>query len=328
MGEVATSTHPHLDKLLAAAVKLGAARTAVAYPCSASALKAALTASELGLIEPLLVGPVNRIRELAEAEGLDLGAAELIETGTDPIDAAAGAIGLIRSGRATLLMKGSLHTDELMGAAVAKDGGLRTGRRTSHAFLFDVPGHNRPFLMADCVVNIAPGLIEKRDITQNAIELAHALGLERPYVGILSAVETVNPQIPGTIEAAALSKMAERGQITGAIVDGPLAFDVAISGEAARIKGLTSPVSERPDILIVPNLEAGNLLYKQLVYLAKAECAGIILGAAVPIILTSRADSATTRIASTALAVIKANDSQKRLTLLECDRDLHGHQRQ
>lgn len=300
------ASHPHLDRLVSDAAGLGPARVAVAFPCSASALEAALEAAKLGLIEPILLGPARRIEALARERGLDLGRAELIDTGEDPMAAAQASVAACREGRAELIMKGSLHTDELMAAAVARDGGLRTGRRVSHAFVFDLARYPKPLLMADCVVNINPGLSDKRDITQNAIDLAHALGIERPYVGILSAVETVNPAIPGTVEAAALSKMAERGQITGAVVDGPLAFDVAISQEAARIKGLQSPVCARPDLLIVPNLEAGNLLYKELVYLAGAECAGVVLGTRVPIVLTSRADSPRARVASCALAVLYA----------------------
>jgi len=212
-------------------------------------------------------------------------------------------------------MKGSLHTDVLMAAVVDRVAGLRTNRRTSHAFVLDLPSYSKPLLMADCVVNIAPSLMDKRDIAQNAIDLAHILGVERPYVGVLSAVETINPAIPGTIDAAALSKMAQRGRITGALVDDPLAFDVAMSIEAAQIKGLATLSSERPDILLVPNLEAGNLLYKQFVYLAKGECAGIVLGTAAPIVQTSRADSEKSRVASCALAALHANamrDSSRR----------------
>lgn len=302
------SDYPHLDRIIADASKLGPARVAVTYPCSAGSIEAALAAMNLGLISPIFVGPSARIAAIAKDKALDLSQVESIDTSEDPADAAAASVALSRDGRAQLIMKGSLHSDELLAAVVGKDGGLRTRRRTSHAFVFDLPHYPKPLLLADCVVNISPGLVEKRDITQNAIELAHSLGIANPYVGILSAVETVNPAIPGTIEAAALSKMAQRGQITGAIVEGPLAFDIAISLEAARIKGLQSLLPERPDILIVPNLEAGNILYKQLVYLAKAECAGIVLGTTVPIILTSRADSELCRVASCALAVLHARD--------------------
>ena len=203
-------------------------------------------------------------------------------------------------------MKGSLHSDELLGAAVSKDAALRGTRRASHVFVIDVPGVDRPLLFTDCVVNIAPDLMAKRDIVQNAVELAHALGIAAPKVAILSAVETVNPAIPGTLDAAALSKMADRGQISGAVVDGPLAFDNAISAESARNKGIVSPVAGRPDVLLAPNLEAGNMIYKQLVYMAGAEVAGMVLGMKVPIILTSRSDSVPSRVASCALAVLAA----------------------
>lgn len=302
--------HPHLDSVIAEAIGLGAVPVAVAYPCSIATIEAALAAQQLGLIEPVLVGPRKRIESIAGEKGIDLARVTWIDCGEDPSEAAAAAAACAacRDGTAQLIMKGSLHTDQLL-SAVGRDRGLRTARRPSHAFMFDLPAYPKPLLMADCVVNISPGLMEKRDIAQNAIDLAHVLGIARPYVGILSAVETINPAIPGTIEAAALSKMADRGQITGALVDGPLAFDVAISIEAARTKGLTSLAADRPDILIVPNLEAGNMLYKLLVYLAQAECAGIVLGTRVPIILTSRADSEKCRVASCALAVLQSRAS-------------------
>ena len=263
-------------------------------------------AQKLGLTEPIMVGPAARIASIAEKSGLASSRLEIIETGEDPIAAAQTCVSLCQEGRADLIMKGSLHTDELMAVIVGKESGLRTARRVSHTFVFDIPSYAKPLLMADCVVNINPGLMDKRDITQNAIDLARTLGTGRPYVAILSAIEIINPAIPGTVEAAALSKMAERGQITDAVVDGPLAFDIAISIEAARIKGIESPIPERPDVLIVPNLEAGNLLYKQLVYLAGAECAGVVLGTKVPVVLTSRADSPQSRVASCALAVLQA----------------------
>jgi phosphate acetyltransferase len=297
---------PHLNRIIGAAVELGPTRVAVAYPCNASSVEAAATAQRMGLIKPIMIGPWARIEAIAREKGIDVSGMEYLETGDNPVAAAQGAVGLCKSSQADVIMKGSLHTDELLGAVVSKDGGLRTGRRTSHAFVFDIPTYAKPLMMADCVVNIAPGLMEKRDIAQNAIDLAHVLGVAKPYVAVLSAVETVNPAIPGTIEAAALSKMAQRGQITGAIVEGPLAFDNAISAEAAKIKGIETLSPDRPDILIVPNLEAGNMLYKQLVYLGKAECAGIILGTRVPIVLTSRADSELCRVASCALAVLQA----------------------
>jgi len=297
---------PHLEKIINRAVSLGPARVAVTYPCSASSIEATVTAQRMGLIEPILIGPRRRIESIAEEQQFDVSRMVFVETGDDPVSAAQGSIALCQEDKASLIMKGSLHTDELLAVVVGKDSGLRTARRMSHAFVFDLPDYSGPLLMADCVVNINPSLIDKRDITQNAIDLAHTLGIERPYVGILSAIETINPAIPGTIEAAALSKMAERGQITGAVVEGPLGFDIAISIEAAKIKGIDLHNRGRPDILIMPNLEAGNMLYKQLVYLAHAECAGIVLGTRVPIVLTSRADSPESRVASCALAVLQA----------------------
>jgi phosphate acetyltransferase len=301
------STHPYLAKIIDTALALGPARIAVAYPCSATSIEAAATAQHMGLVQAIMVGPRRRIESIAQDNGLDLSRMEFVETADDPVAAARASVQLCQEERAQGIMKGSLHTDELLGVAVGKDSGLRTGRRMSHAFVFDLPNYPQPLLMADCVVNINPGLMEKRDIMQNAIDLAHALDIARPYVAVLSAVETINPAIPGTIDAAALSKMAERGQITGAQVDGPLSFDVAISIEAASIKGIDLANKTRPDILIVPNPEAGNMLYKQLVYLAGGECAGIVLGTRVPIILTSRADSPESRVASCALAVVYAH---------------------
>jgi phosphate acetyltransferase len=302
--------HLHLDNIISRALEHGPAEVAVAYPCSPSSLEAAVTAERMGLIKPILTGPSDRIASIARENDISLAGIEIVPTEDDPIAAARAAVGLCKDGRAGVIMKGSLHSDELLGVVVSKDSGLRTSRRMSHAFVLDLPNYAKPLLMADCVVNINPALMEKRDITQNAIDLAHVLGIERPYVGVLSAVETINAAIPGTIEAAALSKMVDRGQITGAVVDGPLAFDNAISLEAARTKGIDSKVCGRCDILIVPNLEAGNMLYKQLVYLGGGECAGIILGTKVPVVLTSRADSQESRIASCALAVLKAHASE------------------
>ncbi len=301
------SAYPYIDKLIADAVALGGARVAVAYPLSVNALEAAAKAHSLGIIQATLVGPRALTERMADENGISLSGMSLTDTPDNPQAAAAVAVALARDGQAAAIMKGSLHTDELLGAVVNKEKGLRTGRRISHAFVFDAPGQSRPLMMADCVVNIQPDLMAKRDIAQNAIDLAHGLGIARPKVAVLSAVETINAAIPGTLEAAALSKMADRGQITGAVVDGPLAFDNAISAEAARIKGIASPVAGAPDILIVPNLEAGNMLYKQFVYLGKAECAGLILGTRAPVILTSRADSELSRIASAALAVVQAH---------------------
>lgn len=300
---------PHLDRIIAAALTSGTARAAIAFPCSSSAIQAAVTAQQIGLVDPIMIGPRTRIEAIAAEVGADIGRLQIVETSDDPEAAARAAVSICRDGRADLIMKGSLHTDELLSAVVERDAGLRTGRRMSHAFVFDLPKHPKPLLMADCVVNIDPGLAEKRDITQNAIDLAHTLGVAQPYVAVLSALETINPAIPGTLDAAVLSKMSERGQITGATVEGPLSFDVAVSLEAARIKGMHLRNVERPDILIVPNLEAGNMLYKQLVHFAHAECAGVVLGTRVPIVLTSRADSAQSRVASCALATLHARAS-------------------
>ena len=250
--------------------------------------------------------PTARIQAAANEGGLDLSGLEMVDTADNPRAAAAHAASLCREGSAAALMKGSLHTDELLGAAVSRDAGLRGGSRASHAFVLDVPGVDRPLVLTDCVVNIEPGLMEKRDIVQNAINFAHAIGIKLPRVAILSAVENINPAIASTLDAAALCKMADRGQITGAILDGPLAFDNAVSAASAKNKGIVSEVAGRPDIWLLPNLESGNMVYKQLVYMAGAECAGLVLGMKVPIILTSRSDSITARITSCALAVLVA----------------------
>lgn len=295
---------PHLQHLLDQAKAQGPIPVAVAYPCDAGSLQAAMQAAQAGLITPLLVGPEARIRAAAQAAGLDLAGASIHSTADDPRGAAAQAAALCGSGQARALMKGSLHSDELLGAAVAREAGLRGSRRASHVFVMDLPGFERPLLMTDCVVNIFPTLMDKRDIAQNAIDLARAIGIARPRVAVLSAVETVNPAIPGTIDAAALCKMADRGQISGAILDGPLAYDNAISLRSAHHKGIVSDVAGQPDVLLVPSLEAGNMIYKQLVYMADAECAGLVLGMRVPIVLTSRSDSVASRIASCALAVL------------------------
>ncbi|WP_310637197.1 bifunctional enoyl-CoA hydratase/phosphate acetyltransferase [Delftia acidovorans] len=301
----APATHrPHLQHLLDQAKAQGPIPVAVAYPCDAGSLQAAMQAAQAGLITPLLVGPETRIRAAAQAAGLDLAGASIHSTADDPRAAAAQAAALCGSGQARALMKGSLHSDELLGAAVAREAGLRGSRRASHVFVMDLPGFERPLLMTDCVVNIFPTLMDKRDIAQNAIDLARAIGIARPRVAVLSAVETVNPAIPGTIDAAALCKMADRGQISGAILDGPLAYDNAISLRSAHHKGIVSDVAGQPDVLLVPSLEAGNMIYKQLVYMADAECAGLVLGMRVPIVLTSRSDSVASRIASCALAVL------------------------
>jgi phosphate acetyltransferase len=295
--------HEKYDRLIAAAKEKGALTVAVAHPCDETSLKGAVEAAETGLVKPILVGPKAKIESAAKAASLDLGAIEIVDAPHSHA-AAEKAVELVRAGKAELLMKGSLHTDELLAAVVKRDTGLRTGRRISHVFVMDVPGHPKTLFITDAAVNIAPDLIGKRDIIQNAIDLYAGLGLGTPKVAILSAVETVNPDIPSTIEAAALCKMADRGQITGGEIDGPLAFDNAISPEAAKIKGIKSPVAGEAEILVVPDLEAGNMLAKNLTFLSNADAAGIVLGARVPIILTSRADNVRTRMASCAVAVL------------------------
>ena len=294
------------DQVLARCRGLEPVPTAVAYPCERSALEAVLDAAGEGLITPILVGPAATIRKVAKDAGLDLGTAEIIDA-PGSVESAACAVALVREGRAELLMKGSLHTDELLGAVVARETGLRTGRRLSHAFLMDVPTYHKVLLVTDGAINIAPTLEEKADICQNAVDLCRSFGVERPKVAILAAVETVSSKMPATLDAAALCKMAERGQITGAVLDGPLAFDNAISAEAAKVKKITSPVAGDPDILLAPDLEAGNMLAKQLSFLANADSAGLVLGARVPIILTSRADSVRSKVASCAVAVLSAH---------------------
>lgn len=298
------------QKLIERSRKLGAVPTAVVYPCSRDALLGAVEAERAGLIKPILVGPRKRIQEIASAEKVDLKSYSVIEA-EDPIGSASQAAAFVKSGKAEILMKGSLHTDELMSVVVSKEAGLRTARRMSHVFVMDVPSYDRLLLITDAAVNIAPDLRIKQDIVQNAIDLAHVLGIATPRVAILSAVETVNPDMPATLDAAALCKMADRGQITGAILDGPLAFDNAISEKAAQTKGIKSPVSGQVDILLVPGLEAGNMLYKQLVYLAGATAAGVVVGTRVPIILTSRADNLRTRMASTTVACLLAHHLRK-----------------
>ena len=299
------SDHRKYEQLVAAAKALKPLRVAVAHPCDAVSLESAIQAAKLGLIVPILVGPPARLMDVAARAGLDLAGLEIVAS-EHSHDSADKAVALVRAGRADGLMKGSLHTDELMGAVVARDTGVRTARRISHCFIMDVPGHDDALIITDAAVNIAPTLEEKVDIIQNAIDLAHALGVEEVRVAILSAMETVNPKVPSTIEAAALCKMADRGQITGALIDGPLALDNAINVEAAEIKHITSPVAGRANVLVVPDLEAGNMLAKSLSFLAGADAVGIILGARVPIILTSRADSELTRLASCAVAVLVA----------------------
>ena len=293
------------DRLLARARSLPPVPTAVAHPCDESSLAAALDAARMGLIKPILVGRLAKIRAAAAKAGLSLDGIEIVDA-IHSHAAAEEAVRQVREGKAECLMKGSLHTDELMGAVVSREGGLRTSRRISHCFIMDVPGHEDVIIISDAAVNIAPDLEAKADIVQNAIDLAHALGAGEARVAILSAMETVNPKVPSTIEAAALCKMADRGQITGGILDGPLALDNAIDPEAAKIKNLHSPVAGRANVLIVPDLEAGNMLAKSLTFLANADAAGIVLGARVPIILTSRADTVETRLASCAVASLVA----------------------
>ncbi len=303
---VETADHGKYERLIAHARELEPAITAVAHPCDESSLRGALDAAKAGIITPILVGPAARIMALAAEFDLDLAGIEMIEA-PHSVASAAQAVDLVRLGRAALLMKGSLHTDELLEAITARDTGLRTGRRVSHVFIMDVPSYSEPLFITDAAVNIFPDLDAKRDIVQNAIDLHIGLGLGRPRVAILSAVETVTTRIPSTIEAAALCKMADRGQITGADLDGPLALDNAISPEAARIKGIASKVAGRAQILVVPDLEAGNMLAKNLTFMAGADAAGVVLGARVPVILTSRADTLKTRLASCAVASLYAH---------------------
>jgi phosphate acetyltransferase/phosphate butyryltransferase len=290
--------------------ELAPIRTAVVHPVDSNALLGAIEAAQADLIVPILVGPADKIRAVALAHDVDLSPYRLVPTEHSHA-AAEQAVALARAGEVDAIMKGSLHTDELMHAVLAPNVGLTTARRMSHVFVLDVPAYPRPLFITDAALNIYPDLETKRDIVQNAIDLAHVLGIESPRVAILSAVETVNPEIRSTLEAAALCKMADRGQITGGIVDGPLAFDNAVSPEAVRAKGIVSPVAGQADILVVPDLEAGNMLAKQLEYLAGAETTGIVLGARVPIILTSRSDSPLAHKASCALALLVAHSKQK-----------------
>lgn len=290
-------------QLLALTKGLPPITVAVVHPCSEEALRGAIEAAEKGLIVPILVGPEEKIRALAASAMIDLAGHRIVSTPHSHA-AAALAVTMARNGEVQALMKGSLHTDELMTEVVKTVGGLRTERRISHVFVLDVPTYPKPLLISDAAINFEPDLDAKRDIVRNAIDLAHALGIEVPKVAILAAVETVNAKMRSTLDAAALCKMADRGQITGAIVDGPLAFDNAISARAAKDKGITSPVAGQADILIAPDLEAGNMIAKQLQYLADAQAAGLVMGARVPLILTSRADGALARIASCALAVL------------------------
>jgi len=301
----ATPKHAKYRKLIDFCKSFEPTPTAVAHPCDQASLEGAMEAAKLGLIKPILVGPRARIEAIAAKHDIDLSQVEIVDAPYSHA-AAAMAVQLVREGKAEALMKGSLHTDELMAAVVKRDSGMRTVRRVSHCFVMDVPGHEQTLIITDAAVNIAPTLEEKADILQNAIDLAHAMHIDEVRVAILSAMETVNPKVPSTVEAAALCKMVDRHQITGALVDGPLALDNAINLEAAQIKKIDSPVAGRANVLLVPDLEAGNMLAKSLSFLAGADAAGIVLGARVPIILTSRADSLMTRLASCAIAALVA----------------------
>jgi phosphate acetyltransferase len=309
-----SSGRDNYERLVARLAEIDPVSTAVAHPCDDVSLGAVVEGAKRGVIVPILVGPAGRIRQVATQSGLDITACEIVDVPHSHA-AAARAVELVRQGRAELLMKGSLHTDELMAAVVARETGLRTSRRVSHAFIMDVETYHKPFAITDCAVNINPSLEDKVDIVQNAVDLLIALGVTRPKVAILSAVETVTPKIPSTVEAAALCKMADRGQIRNATLDGPLAFDNAISAEAARIKGIASTVAGDPDVLVVPDLEAGNMLAKNLTFLAGAKAAGVVIGARVPVILTSRADAHRTRLASIAVGALWADARRQRAAL-------------
>jgi phosphate acetyltransferase len=311
IGPVASPPDSKYERLIARAKQVPAATTVVAHPCDETSLRGAVDAAQAGIIIPILVGPAERISAVAQRHGLDIGRFEVVDAPHSDA-AAAKAVQLIRESKGELLMKGSLHTDELMRAVASGQTGLRTARRISHVFIMDVPTYPETLFITDAAINIFPDLEAKRDIVQNVIDLFTQVGLGNPRVAILSAVETVTPKIPSTIEAAALCKMADRGQITGGVLDGPLAFDNAIDPQAAEIKGIKSAVAGRAQILVVPDLEAGNMLAKNLTFLAKADAAGIVLGARVPIILTSRADSVRARMASCAVAVLYA-DARRRL---------------
>ncbi|MBM6595260.1 phosphate acetyltransferase [Microvirga pudoricolor] len=307
--------HDKYDRLIATAQSLQKLKVAVVHPCDPASMSAVFEAAQLGLIEPILVGPPDKMQAAAAALAKDLPVGQYVEAAHSH-DSANKAVELVKAGEAGALMKGSLHTDEMMGAVVRREGGLRTARRVSHCFVMDVPGHETALIITDAAVNIAPTLEDKVHIVQNAIDLAHALRVDPVRVAILSAMETVNPKVPSTIEAAALCKMADRGQITGGILDGPLALDNAIDLGAAAIKKIQSPVAGQANVLVVPDLEAGNMLAKSLTFLADADAAGIVLGARVPIILTSRADATITRLASCAVASLVADAARARLAVL------------
>ncbi|MBV6424562.1 MAG: Phosphate acetyltransferase [Steroidobacteraceae bacterium] len=295
-----------VDRLIAHVQGLEPVRMAIVHPCDALSLGGAMDARAAGMITPVLVAPESKLRRVAAEAGISLEGCEIVDVPHSHA-AAARAAQLACQGRVEALMKGSLHTDELLGAIVASDAGLRTARRITHCFVMETAAYPRPFIITDAAVNIAPTLEEKADIVRNAIDLAHVIGVELPKVAILAAVETVNPRMPSTLDAAALCKMADRGQITGGLLDGPLAFDNAVSPEAARVKGIRSAVAGEADVLVVPDLESGNMLVKQLEYMGHADSAGIVMGARVPIVLTSRADSRCTRLASCAIALLLAH---------------------
>jgi phosphate acetyltransferase len=298
------------ERLVARAKQVAAAQTIVVHPCDESSLRGPVEAAELGIIKPILVGPAAKIKKVAGEHGIKISDFQVIDAPHSEA-AAERAVELVHEGKGELLMKGSLHTDELMRAVTNSKTGLRTARRISHVFIMDVPTYSETLFVTDAAINISPDLDAKRDIIQNAVDLFTQVGLGTPRVAILSAVETVTAKIPSTIDAAALCKMADRGQITDAIVDGPLAFDNAISPEAAKIKGIQSPVAGKAQILVVPDLEAGNMLAKNLIFLSKADSAGLVLGARVPVVLTSRADSVRSRMASCAAAVLYAAARRK-----------------
>jgi phosphate acetyltransferase len=314
IGSADPKPHAKYERLIARAKQVPAATTIVVHPCDETSLRGAAEAAEMGIIVPVLVGPAGKIAAVAREHRVDIGRFEIVDVAHSDAAAAKG-VELIREAKGELLMKGSLHTDELMRAVTSGASGLRTARRISHVFVMDVPAHPEVLFITDAAINIFPDLDAKRDIVQNAIDFFTELGFGTPRVALLSAVETVTTKIPSTIEAAALCKMADRGQITGGLLDGPLAFDNAIDPEAAKIKGIRSEVAGRAQILVVPDLEAGNMLAKNLTFLAKADAAGIVLGARVPIILTSRADSVRARMASCAVAVLYANARRRTAAL-------------
>ncbi|WP_319772504.1 bifunctional enoyl-CoA hydratase/phosphate acetyltransferase [Breoghania sp.] len=304
--QILVERHQHFNRLIARAQTLEPLATAVVWPDDASSLNGAILAATAGLMQPILIGQRGAMEAVAEKIGQSLDGCQIVEADSE-VEAAKTAVSLVHAGRAAAIMKGHLHTDTLLKPIIARDHGLRDTRRITHAFIMDVPGRLSPLIISDAAINIAPNLSTKVDITQNAIDMARSMGVKTPKVGVLSAVETVNPAIPSTLDAAILSKMAERGQIRGGIVDGPLAMDNAVDVNAARTKGITSLVAGHADVLIMPNMEAGNMLAKELTFIAHAQAAGVVLGARVPVILTSRADDDRSRLASCALALLFAH---------------------